>query len=86
MLANDERSHFTPSNAADSENPCFVGNGGCSHICLLSASENASLSCVCPTGLKLDGDNGTDCLNGKEVLVVHDKASEWLPIILMSFC
>ena len=36
--------------------PCEVGNGGCTHLCLLSATEPSGYSCICP-----DGVNHEDC-------------------------
>ena len=40
-------------------NPCQVGNGGCSHICLLSSVEKSGFSCACPDDLSLDEDAQT---------------------------
>ena len=45
------------------KNTCAVGNGGCSHLCLLASG--GSHSCACPTGVVLLGDNKT-CEDGKE--------------------
>ncbi|XP_066985718.1 low-density lipoprotein receptor-related protein 4 isoform X1 [Macrobrachium rosenbergii] len=36
--------------------PCNVGNGGCSHLCLL---EPNNYTCACPTGILMKGDNHT---------------------------
>ena len=36
------------------ENPCDSDNGGCSHLCLLSATSLGHSSCACPTGYKID--------------------------------
>ena len=33
------------------EDPCGSNNGGCSHLCLLSAAAAAGYSCVCPDGI-----------------------------------
>ena len=35
-------------------NPCQSDNGGCSHLCLLSATSLGHSSCACPTGYKID--------------------------------
>lgn len=35
------------------ENPCGVGNGNCSHLCLLSATAERGFVCGCPTGVRL---------------------------------
>ena len=37
-------------------NPCSSGNGGCSHLCLLSTASQG-FSCACPDGMILDGDS-----------------------------
>ena len=34
-------------------NPCSTNNGGCSHLCLLSAVDPRNYSCDCPTGMIL---------------------------------
>ena len=54
-------------------NPCLVGNGGCSHLCLLRAGGDANYSCSCPTGVELD-DNGILCNEGEHVLT---KSEGW---------
>ena len=50
-----------------SPNPCSLGNGGCSHLCLLAPNYEAlpdaaptPYSCACPTGLTLGAD-GKEC-------------------------
>lgn len=43
--------------------PCEEGNGGCSHLCLLSPRE-PFYSCACPTGVQLQ-DNGKTCKAGE---------------------
>ncbi|KAL4622812.1 serine/threonine-protein phosphatase 6 regulatory subunit 3 isoform X2 [Arapaima gigas] len=43
--------------------PCAEGNGGCSHLCLLSPVE-PFYSCACPTGVRLQED-GKACRPGK---------------------
>ena len=40
-------------------NPCASVNGGCSHLCLLSAVDQRNYSCYCPDGLALDDDQLT---------------------------
>ena len=45
-------------------NPCGANNGGCSHLCLLSASNTGGFKCVCPDGSYL-GTNQRDCIGGK---------------------
>lgn len=34
-------------------NPCATNNGGCSHMCVLSAVEPAGYSCLCPSDYSL---------------------------------
>ena len=41
-------------------NPCAEDNGGCSHLCLLSAVAVDGYTCTCPDGLTLDS-NGKNC-------------------------
>ena len=43
-------------------NPCLNSNGGCSHICLLSATNSSGYSCACPDSLVLD-ENQRDCIS-----------------------
>ena len=38
-------------------NPCLIANGGCSHLCLLSAVDPRGYSCSCPKGMVLDDDS-----------------------------
>lgn len=41
-------------------NPCGTNNGGCSHLCLISANENStSYTCSCPDQFILLADNKT---------------------------
>ena len=42
-------------------NPCGSGNGGCSHLCLLSSDPNG-YSCACPDGWVLQGNQS--CIPG----------------------
>ena len=42
-------------------NPCGSNNGGCSHLCLLSAVTEEGYSCACPDGVELAA-NQRDCL------------------------
>ena len=37
-------------------NPCDSNNGGCSHLCLLSAVDPRGYSCHCPHGMRLHND------------------------------
>ncbi|GIY75807.1 low-density lipoprotein receptor-related protein 5 [Caerostris extrusa] len=48
--------------------PCDNNNGGCSHLCLLSANE-PFYSCACPTGVLLENDNVT-CKDGPQELLL----------------
>ena len=41
-------------------NPCAENNGGCGHLCLLSAVAADDYTCTCPRGLVLDV-NGKNC-------------------------
>ena len=38
------------------QNPCGIDNGGCSHLCLLSAVDPRGFSCACPDGIALQED------------------------------
>ena len=40
-------------------NPCENDNGGCSHLCLLSAVDPRGYSCNCPHGMSLGSDQST---------------------------
>ena len=42
-------------------NPCEPGNGGCSHLCLLSTASRG-FTCACPDGMMLQG--STNCVQG----------------------
>ncbi|KAJ8249123.1 hypothetical protein GJAV_G00231420 [Gymnothorax javanicus] len=48
--------------------PCSEGNGGCSHLCLLSPVE-PFYSCACPTGVRLQED-GKNCRPGAEEVLL----------------
>ncbi|XP_048829271.1 LOW QUALITY PROTEIN: low-density lipoprotein receptor-related protein 5 [Brienomyrus brachyistius] len=52
----------------DIHTPCSEGNGGCSHLCLLSPMEPL-YSCACPTGVRLQED-GMTCRPGAEELLL----------------
>lgn len=41
-------------------NPCDYNNGGCSHLCLLSAVDSRGYACHCPHGMRLSNDE-TNC-------------------------
>ncbi|KAL4613478.1 low-density lipoprotein receptor-related protein 5-like isoform X1 [Arapaima gigas] len=49
--------------------PCSHGNGGCSHLCLLSPAE-PMYSCACPTGVRLQDDGKTCRPEAEEVLLL----------------
>jgi low density lipoprotein-related protein 2 len=42
-------------------NPCGQNNGGCSHLCLISAGGNKS-ACACPTSFFLSPDDAKTCI------------------------
>ena len=42
------------------QNPCAENNGGCSHLCLLSAVAADGFTCNCPDDLDLE-ENGKNC-------------------------
>ena len=46
---------------ADIANPCAIDNGGCTHLCLLSAVGPAG--CVCPEGVDLAECSGVQFIN-----------------------
>lgn len=48
-------------------NPCGKNNGDCSHICLLRPGRQ--ISCACPIGVKLTGDNKT-CKDGPSSYII----------------
>uniref|UniRef100_A0A3B3Q1Q7 Low density lipoprotein receptor-related protein 6 n=1 Tax=Paramormyrops kingsleyae TaxID=1676925 RepID=A0A3B3Q1Q7_9TELE len=50
------------------ESPCTVGNGGCSHLCLLSPVK-PFFQCACPTGVRLLEDQRT-CRPGPTQLLL----------------
>lgn len=50
------------------QTPCSEGNGGCSHLCLLSPVP-PFYSCACPTGVKLKED-GKTCRPGDHHLTL----------------
>uniref|UniRef100_A0AAY4BPZ4 EGF-like domain-containing protein n=1 Tax=Denticeps clupeoides TaxID=299321 RepID=A0AAY4BPZ4_9TELE len=50
------------------QTPCSEGNGGCSHLCLLSP-QPPYYSCACPTGVKLKED-GKTCRPGAEQVLL----------------
>lgn len=50
--------------------PCLHQNGGCSHLCLLSASHALGYSCGCPTGVRLLPDSKTCASRYDEVLIL----------------
>ncbi|XP_063053042.1 low-density lipoprotein receptor-related protein 5 isoform X2 [Engraulis encrasicolus] len=51
------------------QTPCLNGNGGCSHLCLLSPVQ-PFYSCACPTGVKLKEDGKTCRPGADEVLLL----------------
>lgn len=48
---------------ADITNPCAIDNGGCTHLCLLSAVGPAGYCCVCPEGVDLSECSGVQFIN-----------------------
>lgn len=50
--------YFSQLNQPDANSQCFINNGGCSNLCLLS-SEFPFYSCACPTGIRLLDDKKT---------------------------
>ncbi|KAM6973495.1 low-density lipoprotein receptor-related protein 5 isoform 2-T2 [Aplochiton taeniatus] len=50
------------------QTPCSEGNGGCSHLCLLSPTL-PFYSCACPTGVMLQ-DDGKTCKPGAEQVLL----------------
>ena len=48
---------------ADIANPCAIDNGGCTHLCLLSAVGPAGYCCVCPEGVDLAECSGVQFIN-----------------------
>lgn len=51
----------------DHLNPCFINNGNCSHLCLLSV--NHTRRCECPNLMKISHDN-TTCEAHERVLLI----------------
>ena len=51
--------YLCPSSISAS-NPCSIGNGNCTHLCLLSATNQDGFGCGCPDGMVLAGD-GKKC-------------------------
>ena len=52
---------FTTYNNYAAPNPCGITNGGCSHLCLLSAMYPRGYSCDCPQGMIL-ADDSSNCI------------------------
>ena len=55
-------------------NPCSTNNGGCSHLCLLSADDLKHYSCDCPTGMILSNDT----LTCNELLANSSSGNEYI--------
>ena len=51
------------------QNPCGSDNGGCSHLCLLSAVDPRGFSCDCPDEMTLEED-GQNC--------TYSRMSDWV--------
>ena len=62
-------------------NPCAANNGGCSHLCLLSATSLAGYSCACPTEIKMLPDGKTcdvgESINLTSVLLAPAMLEQW---------
>ena len=52
------------------QNPCAENNGGCSHLCLLSAVAADGFTCNCPDDLDLE-ENGKNCSGTYTVILSH---------------
>ena len=55
--------------------PCTHENGGCSHLCLLSATHPLGYSCACPTGYRLLEDSKT-CPSQLENMLLLARCSD----------
>ncbi|XP_014208646.1 low-density lipoprotein receptor-related protein 6 [Copidosoma floridanum] len=66
-----------PPPSPQQPNPCADqgGNGGCSHLCLLSSRRPAGYSCACPTGVRLLED-GRNCAPGPQELLLIVQRNE----------
>lgn len=51
-------------------NPCLTINGGCSHLCLLSAVDPTGYICDCPNGMVLDDGPVSNCTFQNEITTV----------------
>ena len=51
-------------------NPCGTGNGGCSHFCLLSATDPRGYSCNCPEGMLMTNDS-LNCFESEHKAIYH---------------
>ena len=67
------------------QNPCGSDNGGCSHLCLLSAVDPRGFSCDCPDEMTLeeDGQNCTIALNGTTPPLVNQGKSHTMCCIVL---
>ena len=55
---NIELDFYMPCTSLPLVDPCAENNGGCSHLCLLSATEEDGFLCVCPDGVDPDECSG----------------------------
>ncbi|XP_060033222.1 low-density lipoprotein receptor-related protein 5 isoform X2 [Erinaceus europaeus] len=60
---------LSPERQPHFQSRCEQGNGGCSHLCLLSPRE-PFYTCACPTGVQLQADGRTCKAGAEEVLLL----------------
>lgn len=61
-------------------NPCHTINGGCSHLCLLSAVDPRGYSCDCPEGMVLSSDL-TNCIFQDAITTVFSLSHHGIIIV-----
>ena len=71
------RVFFLYSHSISGVNPCAVNNGGCKHLCLLSAVKREGYSCACQTDINLYPDE-KQCDMGELFHVIHISYSDLL--------
>ena len=65
---------------ADIANPCAIDNGGCTHLCLLSAVGPAGFCCVCPEGTDPSEGSPGGCFNNtKHCCYFYHSCSKMYP-------
>lgn len=69
---------YHPQRQPRALNPCAIKNGGCSHLCLISASNTKKFSCNCPNGLYIQYD-GKSCGKNMQVLTAVPVQSSPMP-------